>query len=142
MSRPSAISNSPVRPDRIRDTRGGFAFIPGRFLRDGFFASLDHCERSLYLFLVLAADRNGISYYSQDRISSLLELPLDDYLALRDSLIAKDLIAFDGLRFQVLSLPATPTVQPRRPLVTRDDFEESDPATIRTLLTRELSSRR
>lgn len=142
MSRHSAISSSPIRPDRIRDTHGGFAFIPGRFLRDGFFASLDHRERSLYFFLVLAADRNGVSYYSQDRISSLLELPLDEYLALRDSLIAKDLIAFDGVRFQVLSLPATPTVQPRRPLVTREDFEESDPATIRNLLTRELSSRR
>jgi hypothetical protein len=142
MSRHSAISSSPIRPDRIRDTHGGFAFIPGRFLRDGFFASLDHCERSLYFFLVLAADRNGVSYYSQDRISSLLELPLDEYLALRDSLIAKDLIAFDGVRFQVLSLPATPTTQPRRPLVNREDFEESDPATIRNLLTRELSSRR
>lgn len=142
MSRHSAISSSPIRPDRIRDTHGGFAFIPGRFLRDGFFASLEHRERSLYLFLVLAADRNGVSYYSQDRISSLLELPLDEYLALRDSLIAKDLIAFDGVRFQVLSLPATPTVQPRRPLVTREDFEESDSATIRSLLTRELSSRR
>lgn len=142
MSRYSAISSSPIRPDRIRDTHGGFAFIPGRFLRDGFFAALDHHERSLYLFLILAADRNGVSYYSQDRISTLLELPLDEYLALRDSLIAKDLIAFDGVRFQVLSLPATPTVQPRRPLVTREDFEESDSATIRSLLTRELSSRR
>jgi hypothetical protein len=69
-------------------------------------------------------------------------LPLDEYLALRDNLIVKDLIAFDGVRFQVLSLPATPAVQPRRPLATREDFEESDPATIRTLLTRELSSRR
>ena len=142
MPRRDAISRAPICPARIRDTRGGFAFIPGRFLHAGFFASLHHRERSLYLFLVLAADRNGVSFYSQDRISSLLELPLDEYIAIRDSLIAKDLIAFDGLRFQVLSLPPAPLFPPRRPLVTREDFEDSDPATIRSLLRHELRSRR
>lgn len=136
------ISRAPICPDRIRDTRGGFAFIPGRFLQAGFFASLDHRERSLYLFLVLAADRNGVSFYSQDRIASLLEMPLDEYLAVRNSLIAKDLIAFDGVRFQVLSLPPTPNCPQRRPLVSREQFEDGDPATIRSLLTRELRSRR
>lgn len=138
----NAISRAPIRPDRIRSTHGGFAFIPGRFLQDGFFASLDHRERSLYLFLVLAADRNGVSFYSQDRICSLLEMPLDEYLGIRDSIIAKDLIAFDGVRFQVLSLPPTPNFPPRRPLTTRKDLEDSDPATIRRLLQEEFRSRR
>ena len=142
MSARPIISRAPIRPDRIRDTRGGFAFIPGRFLRDGFFASLDHRDRSLYLFLVLAGDRNGVSYYGQDRICSLLEMHLDEYLVVRDSLIAKDLVAFDGTRFQVLSLPPTPRFRARRPLVTRDDLEDSDPATIRALLKRELGSGR
>jgi hypothetical protein len=86
----------------------GFAVIPNRFLRDGFFAQLSALERSLYLFLVLAADRNGVSFYGQDRISSLLEVPLDDVLDARDRLIDLDLVAFDGTRFQVLSLPAKP----------------------------------
>jgi hypothetical protein len=142
MSPRPIISRAPIRPERIRDTRGGFAFIPGRFLRDGFFASLDHRERSLYLFLVLAGDRNGVSYYGQDRICSLLEMHLDEYLIVRNGLIAKDLIAFDGTRFQVLSLPPTPRFVARRPLTTQDDLEDSDPATIRSLLARELGSRR
>jgi len=135
-------SRPPIRPDRVRSTQGGFAFVPNRFLHGGFLASLNHAERALYLFLVLAADRHGLSFYRHDRICSTLEMTLDDYLPVRDSLIAKDLIAFDGLRFQVLSLPPTPIVQPRRPLLTQQDLEDDDPATIRQLLARELGARR
>lgn len=133
---------APIRPDRLRSTHGGFAFLPNRFLHGGFFASLDHQERSLYLFLVLAADRQGVSYYHHVRICSTLEVTPDEYLLARDSLIAKDLIAFDGARFQVLSLPASPLVQPRPPLLTQDDLDARDPATIRQLIARQLGSRR
>ena len=52
----------PPRPDRIRRITGGFAFVPNEFLHHGFFASLGHTERSLYFFLVLAGDRNGVSF--------------------------------------------------------------------------------
>ena len=131
-----------IRPDRVRSTQGGFAFVPNRFLHGGFFASLTHRERSLYLFLVLAADRQGVSYYHHDRICSTLEMILDEYLLARDGLIAKDLIAFDGSSFQVLSLPASPALQPRQPLLTQDDLDAHDPATIRRLLARELGTRR
>ena len=97
-----------LNPDRIRRIDGGFSFIPHRFLLKGFLASLNQQELLLYLFLVLASDRNGLSYYSYDRICTLLQLSLDDYIAARDSLIEKDLIAFDGSLFQVLSLPLKP----------------------------------
>jgi hypothetical protein len=63
-----------------------------------------------------------------------IELTLDEYLAVRDRLIDLDLVAFDGTRFQVLSLPPVPSVSPPRPLVTQDDLEDHDPATIRRLL--------
>jgi hypothetical protein len=142
MPRRDLSARPPIRPDRVRSTQGGFAFLPNRFLHDGFFASLNHTERALYLFLVLAADRYGVSYYGQDRIGSTLELTLDEYLLVRDSLIAKDLIAFDGCCFQVLSLPPRPVTRPRRPLETRDDLERSDPTTVRRLLARELGVRR
>jgi hypothetical protein len=54
---------APVRPDRVRRIDGGFAFVPNRFLHDGFLASLGRDELALYLFLVLAGDRNGVSFY-------------------------------------------------------------------------------
>src|SRR5262245_39109558 len=100
------ISRAPLLPDRIRRIDGqSFAFLPHRFLRDGFLCSLLPDEQRLYLFLVLAADRTGISFYSGDRICSILEMVLDDYIEARNGLLAKDLLAFDGTRFQVLSLP-------------------------------------
>ena len=126
------ISRTPIRPDRIRCIDGqSFAFVPHRLLRDGFLSSLAPDEQRLYLFLVLAADRNGISFYSCDRIGSILEMVLDDYIDARNGLLAKDLIAFDGARFQVLSLPATPIYPPARDLATRHQLEDHDPATVR-----------
>lgn len=132
----------PPRPDRIRRITGGFAFVPNEFLHQGFFASLSDIERSLYFFLILAGDRNGISFYAHDRICATLELTLDDYLVVRDSLIDKDLIAFDGTRFQVLSLPPAPIAPPPRPLVTQDDFDDHDPATIQRILRSSFNRRR
>jgi hypothetical protein len=94
-----------LNPERVRCIDGGFSFIPHRFLGQGFLASLHQKELLLYLFLVLAGDRNGLSFYSYDKICTLLEFSLEEYIASRDSLIEKDLIAFDGTVFQVLSLP-------------------------------------
>jgi len=130
------IRRTPIRPDRIRRIDGqSFAFLPHRLLRDGFLSSLAPDEQRLYLFLVLAADRNGISFYSCDRIGSILEMVLDDYIDARNGLLAKDLIAFDGARFQVLSLPAKPVPRASSALRTPRDLEEDDPATVhRTIL--------
>lgn len=126
------IRRSPIRPDRIRRIDGqSFAFLPHRLLRDGFLCSLTPDEQRLYLFLVLAADRNGISFYSCDRIGSILEMVLDDYIDARNGLLAKDLIAFDGIRFQVLSLPQAPVYPPAADLRTRAQLEDHDPATVR-----------
>ena len=90
---------------RFRKINGGFSFIPHRFVLDGFLAALGQNELLLYLFLVLVSDRNGLSFYSYDTICTLLELSLDEYIASRNSLMDKDLIAFDGTLFQVLDLP-------------------------------------
>jgi len=94
-----------INPNRVRSITGGFSFIPHRFVTDGFLSSLSQTELLLYLFLVLVSDRYGLSYYAYDSICSLLQLTLDDYIAARQGLLKKDLIAFDGTLFQVLELP-------------------------------------
>lgn len=104
------IKKKIINPDRIRNIKGGFSFIPHRFLTDGFLTSLNQTQLLLYLFLVLVSDRFGLSYYAYDSICSLLRLTLDDYIQARDSLLQKDLVAFDGTLFQVLELPAKPQV--------------------------------
>ena len=99
------ISKKVLVADRIRRIEGGFSFIPHRFLTDGFLVSLQQPELMLYVFLVLAADRHGLSFYSYDIICTLLQFNLDEYVTARDGLMEKDLIAFDGTLFQVLELP-------------------------------------
>jgi hypothetical protein len=95
-------------PNRIRRIDGGFSFIPHRFLTDGFLSSLHQKEILLYFFLILASDRFGLSFYAYDAICSFLQITVDQYIEARDSLIRKDLIAFDGTVFQVLDLPENP----------------------------------
>jgi hypothetical protein len=97
-----------LNPQRIRRINGGFSFIPHRFVTDGFLNSLGSNELLLYLFLVAVSDRNGLSFYKSDSICSRLQMTLDHYRKARDGLIEKDLIAFDGILFQVLELPSSP----------------------------------
>ena len=128
-------------PDRIRRIDGhGFAFVPNRFLRDGFFTTLTRDELALYLLLILVGDRNGVSFYHYDSLCSILELPIERYLDARNALIAKNLIAYDGTRFQVLSLPPHPVPRPATVLRTPEDFEEHDDATIRHCIRDALAS--
>lgn len=103
------ITKKIIDSKRIRRIDGGFSYIPHRFLTDGFLAALSQKELLLYLFLVLAADRYGLSYYAYDKICSLLQFTVDDYIEARNSLLQKDLIAFDGTLFQVLDLPPKPS---------------------------------
>jgi len=135
------IGRSPIIAERVRKIDGGFSFIPHRFLHGGFFAGLNQDELLLYFFLVLAGDRNGVSFYGHDAICTLLDLQNDLYLVARNGLLDKDLLAFDGRRFQVLSLPEAPVHDETRPLEIQDDFAQRDPATIRRILERELGSR-
>ena len=131
------ITKAPLDQDRIRKIAGSFAFIEHRFLRRGFFSVLTHHELLLYVFLVLVSDRNGLSYYSYDKICILLRITLDDYIIARDGLIGKDLIAFNGHLFQVLSLPKQPP-QDLAPLKNSDDMQAHDPATIEQIITKSM----
>jgi hypothetical protein len=92
-------------PEKVRKIQGGFSYIPHRFISDGYLESLNQKELLLYLFLVVVSDRNGLSYYSYDRICTTLEMDIEDYIEARDSLIRQLLIAFDGTLFQILELP-------------------------------------
>lgn len=141
MSTRKALSRDPIVPERVRriDAKG-FSFVPNRFLRDGFFVSLERDELALYMFLVMVGDRNGLSFYHYDSICSILEIPPDRYLDVRNALITKDLIAYDGTRFQVLSLPERPVPRPAKPLTTSEHMLDDDHLTIRQVIRKSLVS--
>ncbi|MBF0232857.1 MAG: hypothetical protein HQK65_07445 [Desulfamplus sp.] len=106
------ITKALLKEHRVRKINGSFAWISHRFLRQGYWNNLNHQELVLYFFLVIVADRRGMSYYGYDKICSLTAIGLDEYIQARNGLIDKDLIAFDGRLFQVLSLPPTNVVTP------------------------------
>ena len=132
-------NRKPLDGDRIRKIDGSFAWIGHRFLHGGYFTSLGHHELLLYFFLVLVADRQGLSYYHYDKICSLLGISLDDYITARNQLIDKDLVAFDGTFFQVLSLPRSPVLQPVKVLQGQDEMKTFDRATIEQIMNKQLN---
>lgn len=123
------IKKKILNPERVRRITGGFSFIPHRFISDGFLASLQQKELLLYLFLVIVSDRNGLSFYNYDAICTLLQLDLEQYIDARNSLIDKDLIAFDGTIFQVLDLPAKPALSDEKSPMTRQPAKDQNALT-------------
>jgi hypothetical protein len=79
------------------------------------------------------ADRDGLSFYPYDKICSQLTIDVDAYVLARDGLINKDLLAFDGTFFQVLSLP-TEVVRTKHLLQNKADMKREDPATIHQII--------
>jgi len=128
------IEKRALCPERVRTINGSFAFLEHRFLRDGFWQTLDHHGLLLYLFLVLVGGRKGLSYYSYEKICSLVKLSLDDYILARNELVEKDLIAFDGRLFQVLSLPQTPVSSGQDPTTARMPSTQGMPVSIAQII--------
>ena len=94
-----------IVPELRRQLAPPFAWLDRRFLFDDYLGRSSPKENLLYLFLALAADRDGLSFYSYDRICQLLKFTVDDYIEAREGLLGKELIAFDGRQFQLLALP-------------------------------------
>jgi hypothetical protein len=96
----------PPQPDRIRSIRGSFSWIDHRFFRQGFDQGLTRLEKLLYLVLIAVSNRDGVSFYSDERLRELLEIRHHhELIGARNELIDRDLIAFDQGIYQVLDLP-------------------------------------
>ena len=83
----------------------GWSWVDRRFLGE----HGDHLSREailLYLFLAAVADKHGLSFYSDNALSSRLRLPLPDLEKARQELLERDLIAHELPLVQVLSAPA------------------------------------
>lgn len=99
----------PPRPDRIRSIRGSFSWIDHRFFRQGFDQGLTRLEKLLYLVLTAVSNRDGVSFYSDERLGEMLEIRhAHELTGARNELAARDLIAFEEGIYQVLELPPKP----------------------------------
>jgi hypothetical protein len=83
------------QPQRVRRIEKSFAWIDHRLLRHGYLQVMTHQDQALYLFLALAADRHGVSFYRKEKICDLLGLDFGPFEVARDRLIDLKLIAFE-----------------------------------------------
>ncbi len=101
-------------PKRVRKIEGSFSWIDHRFITGGFLRNLSTLEILLYFFLVAVSDRNGVSFYYDDRIASLLKIDLAALGRAREGLVLRSLVAYEPPLYQVLSLPTLPIIPPSR----------------------------
>lgn len=105
----------PVVPDasRIRRIQGSFAWLDHRLLREGHLERMTLLDLGVYVFLVLAADSRGLSFYNKATLTKKLQIDWDDFEGAKARLLERGYIAFrpfspgdvDGF-YQVLPLPA------------------------------------
>ncbi len=102
----------PMRLDRVRVIKNSFSWLDHDFVNGGIIDMLTKEEILLYYFLVTVGDKDGVSFYSREKICCKLKLGIDQYEKVKQSLIGYDLIAYKPFNryslngyFQVLSLP-------------------------------------
>jgi hypothetical protein len=96
-------------PDRVRRLPSSdWSWIDRRFLRD-FSSKLGGDAVFLYFFLTAVADKNGLSYYSDNALALRLRTTERVIVKAREDLLEFDLIAYQAPVVQVLSLPKPAT---------------------------------
>ena len=101
-----------LRPERLRSIERPFGWLPCRLLSEGWLEALSGPAQQLYMLLATAADRQGLSFYSDARIDRVLALGDGELARSRLELTELDLLAFDGRIYQLLSLPRHPPQLP------------------------------
>jgi hypothetical protein len=110
-----------LRPDRLRRPPRSFAWLDHRLRSDAFLERMTPEEITLYCFLALAADGQGLSCWRLDRIERETTLDVSLLHRAREGLVRADLLAFRPWRaqcpdgsYQLLALPA-PATKPLHP---------------------------
>jgi len=99
-------------PDRVRQIQGSFAWLDHRLLREGHVERMSLHDLAVYVFLVLAADRTGTSFYRKDVVCRKLGIDWSEFEESKARLLERGFIAFrpfsphevDGF-YQVLPVP-------------------------------------
>jgi hypothetical protein len=97
-----------LRPERLRQVPAQFSWIDQRLVRENFLRHGEPAAWSLYLVLVVVADAQGLSYYSDATLSRLLKLDPLQLAQARQQLVSADLLAYHKPLYQVLALPPAP----------------------------------
>lgn len=94
-----------LRPDRLRQVLAQFSWLDQRLVRENFLRHGEPPAWALYLVLVIVADAQGLSYYSEATLSRLLKVDLVTLAQARQQLVGAELVAYHKPLSQVLALP-------------------------------------
>ena len=98
------IPKAPLVRDRIRRIGPGFGWVDHRLVREHYIEHCSHGALALYLFLIVVADADGVSWWSERSLGIRLGLDTDRLRQARAELEAADLVAFEHPVWQVLEL--------------------------------------
>jgi len=96
-----------VSPGRVRHMPEGFGWVDHRLVRKGYFKDRSRDSLALYLFLVIVADADGVSYYSEESLCDQLNYTASELKSSRMELVNAELVAYRKPFYQVLELPST-----------------------------------
>jgi hypothetical protein len=85
----------------------GFGWVDHRLARKGYLRGRSREALALYLFLVVVADADGVSYYSEESLCGHLDFSCTELSSSREELCNAELVAYRRPFYQVLDLPPT-----------------------------------
>jgi hypothetical protein len=112
----------PLSLARLRKVPKQFSWVDQRLVRERYIDQLSHQACALYLFLLTVADAQGLSYYADPSLCQRLSMTSTELHQARQTLITRDLVAYQRPLYQVLALDAAPEgVTPSAAPVAADD---------------------
>jgi hypothetical protein len=103
--RKTMVEKFPIKSDCLRRIPNGFGWVDHRLLREGHMRVCSSDALALYLVLLCAADGQGLSYYGDGLLCSLLGWSKGRLEAARTCLNEAELVAWDAPLYQVLEVP-------------------------------------
>jgi hypothetical protein len=98
------VDKMPLVSHRLRRIPSGFGWVDHRVLREGHIRKCSSDSLALYLVLLCAADGEGLSYYGDGLVCSLLGWSRGRLESAREGLTNADLIAWEAPLYQVLEV--------------------------------------
>jgi hypothetical protein len=95
-----------ISPSKLRKLPGQFSWIDQRLVRNRHIDRLSHPACALYLFLLMVADAQGLSFYSDCSLGHRLSMSHNVLHEARQELVQHDLVAYQQPLYQVLALDA------------------------------------
>jgi hypothetical protein len=99
------IDKFPLQSDNLRRIPRGFGWVDHRLMKEGHLRRCSTDALALYLVLICAADGQGLSYYGDGLVCTLLAWSRGRLDAARQCLITHNLIAFEAPLYQILEVP-------------------------------------